>query len=117
MPPRPRWSAIPPTGAPFTSSCQCGCETVPDVRQQPASAARSEDDVGLRALAPEAADPHINGMAYGGAETLAAPGCAALKPAVTRLTLTDFRGYAAARLVVDARPVVLTGPNGAGKTN
>jgi DNA replication and repair protein RecF len=37
--------------------------------------------------------------------------------AVTRLMLTDFRGYAAARLAVDERPVVLTGPNGAGKTN
>ncbi len=31
--------------------------------------------------------------------------------------LTDFRGYAAARLDGDGRPVVLTGPNGAGKTN
>ena len=37
--------------------------------------------------------------------------------AVRRLRLTDFRSYAAARLDVDARPVVLTGPNGAGKTN
>jgi len=36
---------------------------------------------------------------------------------LTRLTLTDFRCYAAARLECDARPVVLTGPNGAGKTN
>ncbi len=40
-----------------------------------------------------------------------------LRPAVTRLTLTNFRGYAAARLSADSRPVVLTGPNGAGKTN
>ena len=31
--------------------------------------------------------------------------------------LTDFRGYASLRLMVDERPVVLTGPNGAGKTN
>lgn len=31
--------------------------------------------------------------------------------------LTDFRCYAALRLEVDPRPVVLTGPNGAGKTN
>lgn len=31
--------------------------------------------------------------------------------------LTDFRCYAALRLELDARPVVLTGPNGAGKTN
>lgn len=34
-----------------------------------------------------------------------------------RLTLSDFRCYAALRLEVDDRPVVLTGPNGAGKTN
>jgi len=37
--------------------------------------------------------------------------------AVRRLTLTDFRGYGAARLSVTAAPVVLFGPNGAGKTN
>lgn len=37
--------------------------------------------------------------------------------AVTRLAVSDFRGYAAAQLQLDARPVVLTGPNGAGKTN
>ena len=37
--------------------------------------------------------------------------------AVTRLTLTRFRGYDAARLEPDRRPVVLVGPNGAGKTN
>lgn len=37
--------------------------------------------------------------------------------AITRLVLTDFRGYASARLTADERPVVLTGPNGAGKTN
>ncbi|MBY0510011.1 MAG: DNA replication/repair protein RecF [Rhodospirillaceae bacterium] len=36
---------------------------------------------------------------------------------VTRLTLTNFRSYAALRLDVDTRPVVLTGANGAGKTN
>jgi DNA replication and repair protein RecF len=36
---------------------------------------------------------------------------------VVRLALTDFRSYAALRLDLDARPVVLTGPNGAGKTN
>jgi DNA replication and repair protein RecF len=39
------------------------------------------------------------------------------RPAVTRLFLTDFRGYGAARLAVGDGPVVLTGPNGAGKTN
>lgn len=37
--------------------------------------------------------------------------------AVSRLTLTDFRGYARLRLEVAHAPVVLTGPNGAGKTN
>jgi DNA replication and repair protein RecF len=36
---------------------------------------------------------------------------------VTRLMLTDFRNYGAARLDLDTGPVVLTGPNGAGKTN
>ncbi len=36
---------------------------------------------------------------------------------VTRLALTDFRGYAAVRLSLEPRSVVLTGPNGAGKTN
>ncbi|HYM03902.1 MAG TPA: DNA replication/repair protein RecF [Stellaceae bacterium] len=56
--------------------------------------------------------------------TLRSPSCEAVLPgerasrlAVTRLVLTDFRGYANARLMVDERPVVLTGPNGAGKTN
>jgi len=37
--------------------------------------------------------------------------------AVSRLMLTDFRGYARARLAVGAMPVVLYGANGAGKTN
>ena len=37
--------------------------------------------------------------------------------AVRRLSLGDFRSYAALRLEIDHRPVVLTGPNGAGKTN
>ncbi len=36
---------------------------------------------------------------------------------VRRLDLTEFRNYAALRLELDGRPVVLTGPNGAGKTN
>jgi len=36
---------------------------------------------------------------------------------VTRLALTDFRGYGTARLALAPRPVVLTGANGAGKTN
>lgn len=42
---------------------------------------------------------------------------AAAGPAVVRLTLSDFRCYAATRLEVAPLPVVLTGPNGAGKTN
>jgi len=46
-----------------------------------------------------------------------APEAAALPLAVSRLTLTDFRNYAAERIEVASRPVVLTGPNGAGKTN
>ncbi|HEX6143530.1 MAG TPA: AAA family ATPase, partial [Geminicoccaceae bacterium] len=37
--------------------------------------------------------------------------------AVRRLTLTDFRSYARARLDLGPAPVVLIGPNGAGKTN
>jgi DNA replication and repair protein RecF len=36
---------------------------------------------------------------------------------LARLTLTDFRSYARADLVLDGRPVFLVGPNGAGKTN
>ena len=38
-------------------------------------------------------------------------------PAITRLTLTDFRNYAGLRLSADAQLVALTGSNGAGKTN
>jgi len=37
--------------------------------------------------------------------------------ALARLTLTDFRSYAAADVALDGRPVFLVGPNGAGKTN
>ena len=47
----------------------------------------------------------------------AAPAAAAARYALTRLTLSDFRSYRSARLVMDRRPLVLTGPNGAGKTN
>jgi len=36
---------------------------------------------------------------------------------VRRLTLTDFRGYARAELVLDGGSAFLFGPNGAGKTN
>jgi len=45
------------------------------------------------------------------------PAARSLRPAVTWLLLTDFRGYGSARLEIDDRPVVLTGANGAGKTN
>ncbi len=38
-------------------------------------------------------------------------------PAIRRLTLTEFRNYAALRLDTDARLVALAGSNGAGKTN
>ena len=37
--------------------------------------------------------------------------------AVTRLSLTNFRSYAAGELITTGAPVVLAGPNGAGKTN
>jgi DNA replication and repair protein RecF len=40
-----------------------------------------------------------------------------VRTALTRLSLTDFRSYGAAELVLDGRPVFLVGPNGAGKTN
>ncbi|MYE45746.1 MAG: DNA replication/repair protein RecF [Chloroflexi bacterium] len=46
-----------------------------------------------------------------------APAPAAVRYALTRLTLSDFRSYRTARLDMDERPLVLTGPNGAGKTN
>lgn len=36
---------------------------------------------------------------------------------IERLSLTNFRNYAAATFLADARPVVLVGANGAGKTN
>ncbi len=57
-------------------------------------------------LAERGGDPHIKSVS-------AAP----FRPAVSRLSLTDFRGYASLRLDTDDRPVVLAGPNGAGKTN
>ena len=38
-------------------------------------------------------------------------------PAITRLTLTDFRSHAAATLAAGPGAVVITGDNGAGKTN
>ena len=36
---------------------------------------------------------------------------------IRRLSLTNFRSYRAASLIVGEQPVVLVGPNGAGKTN
>jgi len=42
---------------------------------------------------------------------------AAFTPSVARVDLAEFRNYAALRLDLAGRPVVLTGPNGAGKTN
>ncbi|HXA39939.1 MAG TPA: DNA replication/repair protein RecF [Phenylobacterium sp.] len=42
---------------------------------------------------------------------------APFRQTLARLTLTDFRSYARADLVLDGRPVFLVGPNGAGKTN
>jgi DNA replication and repair protein RecF len=47
----------------------------------------------------------------------AAPAAPLGRVAVARLTLTDFRNYRDARLVLGPEPVVLTGANGAGKTN
>ncbi|HEV2532482.1 DNA replication/repair protein RecF [Phenylobacterium sp.] len=40
-----------------------------------------------------------------------------MRTALTRLTLTDFRSYERAELVLEGRPLFLVGPNGAGKTN
>ncbi len=40
-----------------------------------------------------------------------------MRSVLTRLSLTDFRSYERADIVLDGRMVVLTGPNGAGKTN
>lgn len=39
------------------------------------------------------------------------------KASIHRLTLTDFRNYAKARLTLDGRHVVFAGDNGSGKTN
>lgn len=63
------------------------------------------------------AAPRSEGQAPRVSEENGIAACARQIVAVRRLTLTDFRGYAAARLTVEALPVVLTGPNGAGKTN
>lgn len=40
-----------------------------------------------------------------------------IAPTITRLSLTDFRNYAALSLDLESRAVVLTGENGSGKTN
>lgn len=50
-------------------------------------------------------------------DAVPALGSAAPSLWVKRLSVTDFRCYAEARLEAGAEPVVLTGPNGAGKTN
>ena len=55
-------------------------------------------------------------MARDSALRLDAP-LAARSPAVRRLTLHDFRSYAAVDLHINARLIALTGENGAGKTN
>jgi DNA replication and repair protein RecF len=47
----------------------------------------------------------------------AAPDAATASASVTRLTLTEFRCYAYARIETGPGAIVLTGPNGAGKTN
>jgi DNA replication and repair protein RecF len=78
---------------------------------------RDEAAISPRMLAEEGDNPHIRGMAHGMAARRPEAAAAPARSAVMRLTLTDFRGYASARLTVDERPVVLTGPNGAGKTN
>jgi DNA replication and repair protein RecF len=68
-------------------------------------------------LAERDGNPHIAAMASGAVSGRPRDAAAPARPAVSRLMLTDFRGYAALRLAVDERPVVLTGANGAGKTN
>ena len=82
---------------------------------------RDEAGAPPRMLAAGGDHPHMKAMPRGALEGLsrvrADVDSGAARLAVTRLVLTDFRGYAAARLTVDERPVVLTGPNGAGKTN
>ncbi|MEQ1611602.1 MAG: DNA replication/repair protein RecF [Hyphomicrobiaceae bacterium] len=52
-----------------------------------------------------------------GAPAAAIPSHAAAAAWVERLSLTNFRNYAAVELRVSAAPVVLLGHNGAGKTN
>ena len=59
----------------------------------------------------------MKGMALSATPSEPREAAAPVRSAVIRLILSDFRGYASARLAADERPVVLTGPNGAGKTN
>jgi DNA replication and repair protein RecF len=63
--------------------------------------------------------PYIFAMFSEAGAIRCSPGPTALpgRIGVTRLTLTDFRNYAAARLTLEPGLVVVTGPNGAGKTN
>lgn len=49
--------------------------------------------------------------------TVTAANDGATDPALTRLSVAEFRNYQSARLDISGPVVVLTGPNGAGKTN
>ncbi len=72
-------------------------------------------------LGPEHGTPETRSATAASLAAAAAAGAFVVpiagRMAVRRLSLTDFRGYATARIEADHRPVVLTGPNGAGKTN
>jgi DNA replication and repair protein RecF len=78
---------------------------------------RDEAAISSRMLAEKGDNPHIEAMASGAGTGRPRQAAAPARAAVSRLMLTDFRGYASLRLEVDERPVVLTGANGAGKTN
>lgn len=65
----------------------------------------------------EGGNSHMKVMVLSAMASEPREAAAPVRSAVTRLLVTDFRGYASARLAADERPVVLTGPNGAGKTN
>jgi DNA replication and repair protein RecF len=56
----------------------------------------------------------VDGMVEGDAGGTTEP---IRRPAVRRLSLTEFRSYAALDLPISERTIVLTGDNGAGKTN
>lgn len=94
--------------APSMCSCPCGYEhgaaRPPLVR--PAILSERVTPTARPAMAL------VGGEAGRAAASQAQPGCW-----VTRLSLSNFRCYEAADLMVDHRPVVLAGANGAGKTN